>query len=80
MIKELYRGKFFPSERIPNHSNPEYEKLSAEFEKTLSPDQQEILHKLSDLHCSDTAFYTEAAYELGFKDGAKMIMAVFNEQ
>ena len=28
MIKDLYHGKVFPSEKIPNHSNPEYEKLS----------------------------------------------------
>ena len=76
MIKDLYHGNVFPSEKIPNHSNPEYEKLSAEFEKTLSQEQLEIFHQLSDLRCNDSAFYSEAAYELGFKDGARMMMEV----
>ena len=76
MIKELFHGKVFPSEKIPNRSNPEYEKLSAEFEETLSQEQLKIYHQLSDLRCNDTAFYSETAYELGFKDGAKMMLDV----
>ena len=76
MIKEIYHGKMFPSSNIPNHPNPEYEKLSSEFEKTLTPEQMEIYHQLSDLQCNDAAFYSEAAYELGFKDGAKLMIDV----
>jgi len=78
MIKEIYHGKMFPSEKIPNHSNPEYEKLSSEFEQTLTPDQLKIYHQLSDLRCEEVAFYSEAAYELGFKDGAKMMLDVLD--
>ena len=80
MIKELFHGKVFPSEKIPNYSNSEYEKLSAEFEETLSQEQLNIYHQLSDLRCEDVAFYSEAAYELGFKDGAKLIMDVFEQK
>jgi len=79
MIKEIYHGKMFPSANIPNHPNPEYEKISSEFEKTLTPEQLEIYHQLSDLQCNDAAFYSEAAYELGFKDGAKIMMAVLKD-
>ncbi|HQM02897.1 MAG TPA: hypothetical protein PLH98_20535 [Ruminococcus flavefaciens] len=30
----------------------------------------------TDLQCNDAAFYSEAAYELGFKDGAKLMIDV----
>ena len=30
------------------------EKNSAEFEQSLSQEQLEIIHQLSDLHCNDT--------------------------
>ena len=56
MIKDLYHGKVFPSEKIPNHSNLEYEKLSARFEKTLSQEQLEIFHQLSDLCCNALSY------------------------
>jgi len=31
------------------------------------------------LQCNDAAFYSEAAYELGFKDGARIMIAVYND-
>jgi hypothetical protein len=42
MLKELYHGKISPSEKKPGHADSctqEWMKLSAEFEKTLTPEQ-----------------------------------------
>ena len=42
MLKELYHGEISPSEKKPGHADSctqEWMKLSAEFEKTLTPEQ-----------------------------------------
>jgi|GEM_PF-2971969 len=58
MIKEIYHGKMFPSSNIPNHPNPEYDKLSAEFEKTLTSEQLETY-----LNKSVSVYYRDAVAE-----------------
>lgn len=83
MLKELYHGKINCSERCVSSDitelNWKWLQLSKEFEQTLTPEQIEIYHKLSDLQCENASLDNEAVYEQGFKDGAKMIMEVLTE-
>lgn len=76
MLKELYHGSINPSERISASVNPKWEALSEKFESTLSPEQLEMFHELSDMQSDSAADENAVAYELGFKDGARMMMEV----
>ena len=52
MLKELYHGEISPSERKAEPDNKlthKWLKLSAEFERTLTAEQIEIFHQLSDI-------------------------------
>lgn len=83
MLKELYQGKINPSERIPRPEptdmSREWIRLSEEFENTLTPEQVEIYHRLSDLQSESAALDNEALYVQGFRDGARMMMDVLGE-
>lgn len=83
MLKELYHGKINPSERIPRpeptNMSREWIRLSEEFEKTLTPEQVEIYHRLSDLQSESASLDNEALYVQGFRDGARMMMDVLGE-
>ena len=49
MLKELYHGDIIPSDRradLNDKSLQEWQKLSAEFEKSLTPEQVETYHRL----------------------------------
>ena len=82
MLKELYHGDIIPSDRRadPNDRTlQEWRKLSAEFEKSLTPEQVETYHKLSDMQGESAAKDNEALYIQGFKDGALMILEILSE-
>jgi len=82
MLKELYHGDIIPSDRRadPNDRTlQEWRKLSAEFEKSLTPEQVETYHKLSDMQGESAAKDNEALYIQGFKDGALMMMEILGE-
>ena len=82
MLKELYHGDIIPSDRRadPNDRTlQEWRKLSAEFEKSLTPEQVETYHKLSDMQGEGAAKDNEALYIQGFKDGALMMMEILGE-
>ena len=52
MLKELYHGEISPSERKAEPDDrltQKWLKLSAEFEKTLTAEQIDMFHKLSDM-------------------------------
>ena len=82
MLKELYHGKISPSEKKPGHADSciqEWMKLSAEFEKTLTPEQVQMYRDLSDMQSEDAAKDNEALYIQGFKDGALLMMEILGE-
>ena len=82
MLKELYCGDITPSDRRadPNDRTlQEWRKLSAEFEKSLTPEQVETYHKLSDMQGESAAKDNEALYIQGFKDGALLMMEILGE-
>jgi len=52
MLKELYHGEISPSERKAEPDDrltQKWLKLSAEFERTLTAEQIETFHQLSDI-------------------------------
>jgi hypothetical protein len=59
-----YRESQLPAARLPK----EWDKLSVEFEATLTAEQLQMFHRLSDLQCTATADELETAYKIGFKD------------
>ena len=82
MLKELYHGDIIPSDRRadPNDKSlQEWRKLSAEFEKSLTPEQVETYHKLSDMQGESAAKDNETLYIQGFKDGALMMIEILGE-
>ena len=82
MLKELYHGDITPSDRRADPSDKalqEWRKLSAEFEKSLTPEQVETYHKLSDMQGESAAKDNEALYIQGFKDGALLMMEVLEK-
>ena len=82
MLKELYHGDIIPSDRRADPSDKtlqEWWKLSAEFQKSLTPEQVETYHRLSDMQGESAAKDNEALYIQGFKDGALMILEILSE-
>ncbi len=82
MLKELYHGDITPSDRRadPNDKTlQEWRKLSAEFEKSLTPGQVETYHRLSDMQGTSAAKDNEALYIQGFKDGALLMMEILGK-
>ena len=82
MLKELYHGDITPSDRKADPSDKtlqEWRKLSAEFQKSLTPEQVETYHKLSDMQGESAAKDNEALYIQGFKDGALLMMEILSE-
>ena len=82
MLKELYHGDISPSDRKadPNDKTlQEWRKLSAEFQKSLTPEQIETYHILSDMQGESAAKDNEALYIQGFKDGALLMMEILSE-
>ena len=82
MLKELYHGEISPSERKAEPDDrltQKWLKLSAEFEKTLTQEQVETYHRLSDMQGESAAKDNEALYIQGFKDGALLMMEILSE-
>ncbi len=82
MLRELYHGDISPSDRKadPNDKSlQEWRKLSAEFEKTLTQEQINTYHKLSDMQGESAARDNEVLYIQGFKDGALMMLEILSE-
>ena len=82
MLKELYHGKISPSEqkmKTAPEKTQEWMKLSEEFEQTLTPEQTEMYHKLSDMQSENASLDNEVLYIQGFKDGALMMMEILGE-
>lgn len=74
MIDEMwgYRESQLPAAKL----SEEWEELSDKFEATLSDEQVKMFHRLSDLQSASAADEVRAAYNMGFKDGAKMMLEV----
>lgn len=83
MLKELYNGKINPSERIPrpepSEMSREWLRLSEEFEKSLTPEQVEMFHRLSDIQSENASLDNEALYVQDFKDGSRMMLDVLGK-
>jgi len=82
MLKELYHGDITPSDRRADPSDKtlqEWRKLSAEFQKSLTPEQVETYHRLSDMQGESVAKDNEALYIQGFKDGALLMIEILVE-
>ncbi len=82
MLKELYHGDISPSDRRadPNDKTlQEWRKLSAEFQKSLTPEQIETYHRLSDMQGESAAKDNEALYIQGFKDGVLLMIEILVE-
>ena len=82
MLKELYHGKISPSEKKPGYADSQTQKwmkLSAEFEKTLTPEQVQTYRDLSDMQSENAALDNEVLYIQGFKDGALMMMEILSK-
>ena len=80
MIEDLYHGKINPSEQCaitaPTELSEEWKRLSEEFEKSLTPEQVEMYHRLSDIQSESASLDNEALYVQGFKDGARMMLDI----
>ena len=82
MLKELYHGDITPSDRKAEPDDKllqEWRKISAEFEKTMTQEQINIYHKLSDMQGESAARDNEVLYIQGFKDGALMMLEILSE-
>jgi len=82
MLKELYHGEISPSERKAEPDDrltQKWLKLSAEFEKTLTQEQVETYHKLSDMQGENSARDNEVLYIQGFRDGAVLMMEILSK-
>ena len=82
MLKELYHGKISPSEqkmKTAPEKTQEWMKLSAEFEKSLTPEQIQMYRDLSDMQSENASLDNEVLYIQGFKDGALMMMEILSE-
>ena len=81
MLKELYHGKISPSEKKTvhaSHQTQEWLTLSAEFEKTLTPEQVKMYRDLSDMQSENASQDNENLYIQGFKDGALLMLEILN--
>ncbi len=82
MLKELYHGEISPSERKSEPDDKltqKWLKLSAEFERTLTAEQVETFHQLSDIQGENAVRDNEVLYIQGFKDGALLMMEILGE-
>ena len=82
MLKELYHGEISPSERKAEPDDKLTQKwlrLSAEFEKTLTAEQIDTFHKLSDMQGENSARDNEVLYIQGFRDGAVLMMEILGK-
>ena len=82
MLKELYHGEISPSERKAESDDrltQKWLKLSAEFEKTLTAEQIDMFHKLSDMQGENAVRDNEVLYIQGFKDGALLMMEILSK-
>ena len=82
MLKELYHGEISPSERKAEPDDrltQKWLRLSAEFEKTLTAEQIDTFHKLSDMQGENSARDNEVLYIQGFKDGAVLMMEILSK-
>ena len=82
MLKELYHGEISPSERKADPDDrltQKWLKLSAEFEKTLTAEQIDMFHKLSDMQGENAVRDNEVLYIQGFKDGAVLMMEILSK-
>ena len=82
MLKELYHGEISPSEKKPKPvdcQTQEYLKLSAEFEKSLTPEQIQVYRDLSDMQSENASQDNEVLYIQGFKDGALLMMEILSK-
>ena len=82
MLKELYHGEISPSERKAEPDDKltqKWLKLSAEFERTLTAEQIDMFHQLSDIQGENAVRDNEVLYIPGFKDGALMLMEILSE-
>ncbi len=57
----------------------EWLRLSEEFEKSLTPEQVEMYHRLSDIQSESASLDNEALYVHGFKDGARMMLDILGK-
>ena len=76
MLKELYHGEISPSEQKAEPDDKltqKWLKLSAEFKRTLTAEQIDMFHKLSDMQGENAVRDNEILYIQGFKDGALMM-------
>ena len=82
MLKELYHGTIIPSEqkmKTAPEKTQKWMKLSAEFEKSLTPEQVQMYRDLSDMQSENASLDNEVLYIQGFKDGALMMMEMLSE-
>ena len=82
MLKELYHGEISPSERKAEPDDrltQKWLRLSAEFEKTLTAEQIDTFHKLSDMQGENSARDNEFLYIQGFRDGAVLMMEILGK-
>ena len=82
MLKELYHGDISPSERKAEPDDrltQKWLKLSAEFERTLTAEQIDMFHQLSDIQGENAVRDNEVLYIQGFKDGAWLMMEILEK-
>jgi len=82
MLKELYHGEISPSERKAEPDDKltqKWLKLSAEFERTLTAEQIDMFHQLSDIQGENAVRDNEVLYIQGFKDGALLMIEILNK-
>ncbi len=82
MLKELYHGEISPSERKAEPDDKltqKWLKLSAEFERTLTAEQIDMFHQLSDIQGENAVRDNEVLYIQGFKDGALLMLEILGE-
>ena len=82
MLKELYHGDISPSERKAEPDDrltQKWLKRSAEFERTLTAEQIDMFHQLSDIQGENAVRDNEVLYIQGFKDGALLMMEILKK-
>ena len=82
MLKELYHGEISPSKRKAEPDDKltqKWLKLSAEFERTLTAEQIDMFHQLSDIQGENAVRDNEVLYIQDFKDGALLMIEIFSK-
>ena len=74
MIDEIYNSRLGAIKTY--NTSDEWEKLSIQFERSLTEEQTIMFHNLCDLQSETTADEMRAAYKAGFKDGVALITEV----